>query len=102
MTGLAASLAGQATIAEAEGTSCPHAEIVKTRGLAEQRMVAKAISYNEGLCEAALTKRYDKLADKPCPHIARLSAEDPSSIALPEDLAQGGPLMYSAAVHYAC
>lgn len=172
ITGLAVLWAGQATIVEAEGPSCPHTEIVKARGLAEQRMkareytaaveilrplrdkcaifsyrdgsgerqpdldfywihsdlsfalyraglfreclsvlapltypgppdglssngldehpVAKAISYNEGLCEAALTKPYDKLADKPCPHVARLSAEDRSSIALPEQLAQGG------------
>lgn len=169
--GLAALLAGDSTRAEAGGPSCPHAEIVKARGLAEQRMkagdylaaveilrplrdkcaiysykdgsgerqadldffwihsdlsfalyragrfgeclsvlapltypgppdglsanglddqpVATAITYNERLCEAALTKRYDKLADKPCPHIARLSTEDRTSIALPEQVAQG-------------
>ena len=43
--------------------------------------VAKAIAYNEGLCEAALMKRYDKLADKPCPHRTRLIAQDRDSIA---------------------
>lgn len=169
---IAAILVGYATTAEAEESSCLHAEIVKVRGMAEQRVkareyasavellqslrakcaidsskwvndkkqvdldfywihsdlsfalyrasrfldclsvlapltypgppdglssndldhhrVAKSIAYNEGLCEAALTKRYDKLEDKPCPDIARSSAKDRYSIALPKELSQGG------------
>lgn len=50
--------------------------------------VAKAIAYNEKMCETTATRPYEKLSDKRCD--SQQSADDHAAISLPPELSENG------------